>query len=114
MLGLGVIKRKPDIKWQKTKENIEEIQKIQMQILENCSKYLKKGGSLIYSTCSILKEENEKILENFLKNNKNFKKEKIVIDEKNYFYKYIDEEGFLKVYPNKKTDGFFVGKLKKE
>lgn len=112
-LGLGVIKRKPDIKWQKTKEDIVEIQKIQTQILENCSKYLKKGGILIYSTCSVLKEENEKILEEFLKNNKNFIKEKIVIDGKNYFHKFIDKEGFLKIYPNKKTDGFFVGKLKR-
>ena len=113
-LGLGVMKRKPDIKWQRTKEDIEKIQKIQTQILENCSKYLKKGGTLIYSTCSILKEENEKILEKFLKNNKNFVKEKIVLDEKNYFHKFIDKDGFLKVYPNKKTDGFFVGKIKRK
>ena len=68
-LGIGVIKRKPDIKWQRKKEDIEEITKIQQKILENCSKYLKKGGVLIYSTCSILKEENENIINNFINKN---------------------------------------------
>ena len=62
-LGIGVIKRKPDIKWQRKPEDIEEITLIQRKILENCSKYLKKGGTLVYSTCSILKEENEEISE---------------------------------------------------
>ena len=61
-LGIGVLKRKPDIKWQRKKEDIEEISKIQMQILEVCSKYLKPKGELVYSTCSILKEENENII----------------------------------------------------
>ena len=47
-LGLGVLKRKPDIKWQRKEEDIEEISKIQKQILDTCSKYLKKGGVLVY------------------------------------------------------------------
>ena len=72
-LGIGVIKRKPDIKWQRKPEDIKEITKLQMQILNTCSKYLKKGGELVYSTCSILNEENENIIEQFLKDNKNFK-----------------------------------------
>ena len=58
-LGIGVLKRKPDIKWKRKKEDIKEIQKIQFEILNNCSKYLKKGGEIVYSTCSILKQENE-------------------------------------------------------
>ena len=49
-LGIGVLKRKPDIKWKRKKEDIEEITKIQEKILENCSKYVKKGGELVYST----------------------------------------------------------------
>lgn len=81
-LGIGVLKRKPDIKWQKKVEDIKEISKVQSQILETCSKYLKPGGTLVYSTCSILKEENDKVIEKFLKNNSNFEVKKIELDEK--------------------------------
>ena len=95
-LGIGVLKRKPDIKWKRKKEDIEKIVKIQEAILENCSQYLKKGGELVYSTCSILKEENEEIINKFIKNNKNFK-----IEEK------------LQIYQNEKTDGFLSVKCKK-
>lgn len=120
-LGLGVLKRKPDIKWQRKKEDIEEITNVQYKILENCSKYLKKGGSLVYSTCSIFKSENEDIVNKFLKNNKNFKIEKIdkilLKNEKekneNFFEKYLKNEEFLQVYQNEKTDGFFICKLEK-
>ena len=118
-LGLGVLKRKPDIKWQKSKEDVEEITKTQKQILENCSRYLKKGGELVYSTCSILKEENENIINNFLKVHENFYTEKINIEEnkkiknKEFFKKYITNDNCLQVYQNKETDGFFICKLKK-
>ena len=95
-LGLGVLKRKPDIKWQRKPEDIEKITKIQKTILQNCSKYLKKGGELVYSTCSILKDENEKIIENFVENNKNFKIKKQ-----------------LSTFQNEKTDGFFICKMEK-
>ena len=117
-LGLGVLKRKPDIKWQKSKEDIEEITKTQKQILENCSQYLKKGGELVYSTCSILKEENENIIDEFIKEHENFITEKINIKEnekiqnKEFFEKYKNNSKYLQVYQNDKTDGFFICKLK--
>lgn len=95
-LGIGVLKRKPDIKWKRKKEDIEKIIKIQKAILENCSQYLKIGGELVYSTCSILKEENEDIIDAFIKNNKNFE-----IQEK------------IQIYQNEKTDGFFICKIQK-
>lgn len=115
-LGIGVLKRKPDIKWQKKVEDIKEISKVQSQILETCSKYLKPGGTLVYSTCSILKEENDKVIEKFLKNNSNFEVKKIELDEKNgenYFEKYLKNKEYLQVYQNEKTDGFFICKLAK-
>lgn len=102
-LGLGVIKRKPDIKWQKELKDVEEITKIQRKILETCTNYLKPEGTLIYSTCSILKEENEEIVEEFLKKNDNFKLEKI--NEQN--------SGILEILPQNNKDGFFIAKLKK-
>lgn len=95
-LGIGVLKRKPDIKWKRKREDIKEMTEIQQKILENCSKYLKEGGELVYSTCSILKGENEEIIDKFIKNNSNFKIEKS-----------------LQIYQNKETDGFFISKIKK-
>lgn len=119
-LGIGVLKRKPDIKWQKNESDIEEITSVQKQILESCSKYLKKGGILVYSTCSILKEENEDIINNFLENNKNFEIEEINLEKnekirnKKFFKKYQKKDKYLQVYQNKYTDGFFICKLKKK
>ena len=98
-LGIGVIKRKPDIKWQRKIEDIEEITKIQKLILEKCSKYLKHGGELVYSTCSILKEENENIISEFLKENKNFD---------------IAQNTSINIIPDKNMDGFFICKLLKK
>ena len=96
-LGIGVLKRKPDIKWKRKKEDIKEIVKIQEEILENCSKYLKKGGELVYSTCSILGEENEEIIHKFITNH-----EKFEIEKK------------LQIYQNETTDGFFICKMQKK
>ena len=112
-LGIGVIRRKPDIKWKHKETDIDEITKIQKMILQNCSEYLKEGGELVYSTCSILQEENENIIYNFLEKNKNFIIVPIQIDNKNGFSKYREKEGYIKIYPNKETDGFFICKLKK-
>lgn len=113
-LGIGVLKRKPDIKWQKKKEDVKEISEIQYKILENCTKYLKPKGELVYSTCSILKEENENLIKRFLQKNKEFKLEKIENIEEEFFKKYLKNEQFLQVYQNKKTDGFFICKLFKK
>ncbi|MBQ3415586.1 MAG: 16S rRNA (cytosine(967)-C(5))-methyltransferase RsmB [Clostridia bacterium] len=110
-LGIGVIKRKPDIKWQRKPEDIEEISKIQFQILENCSRYLKRGGELVYSTCSILKEENEEIINKFLEKHMEFKICKYEITEKNEMYKFLEDNKYFKVYPTEKNDGFFICKL---
>lgn len=112
-LGLGVIKRKPDIKWKRKKEDIEEITKIQKAILNNCSKYLKKNGELVYSTCSILKEENEDIIEGFLKENLDF--EICKENEKNYENIVIfgEQDKYINIYPSNENDGFFICKLRK-
>ena len=98
-LGIGVIKRKPDIKWQRKKEDVEEITKIQKQILNNCSKYLKKGGNIVYSTCSILCAENEKIIQGFLEKNENFE---------------IVENTEICIFPDMEKDGFFICKMHKK
>lgn len=69
--GLGVLRRKPEIKY-RGKADIEALPQLQYKILETSAKYLKKGGVLVYSTCTINPEENEKIAERFLAENKGF------------------------------------------
>jgi 16S rRNA (cytosine967-C5)-methyltransferase len=64
--GLGVIRKKPDIKWSRNEEELKDIVVIQKEILNTCSKYLKVGGTLVYSTCTVLKEENENQVEKLL------------------------------------------------
>lgn len=112
-LGIGVLKRKPDIKWKRKKENIEEIKKIQFEILSNCSKYLKAGGELVYSTCSILKQENEEVINKFIKENNSFAVEKINLKNKNFLKKVSKLDKYLQIYQNTKTDGFFICKIQK-
>ncbi|MBR3887916.1 MAG: 16S rRNA (cytosine(967)-C(5))-methyltransferase RsmB [Clostridia bacterium] len=89
--GLGVIRKKPDIKWTRKPEDILELQKIQMEILEKCSDYLKPGGRMVYSTCTVLKQENEEQVEKFLKLHDNFK----LIEQINLFPHTDGADGFF-------------------
>lgn len=70
--GLGIIRRKPDIKWTKTKEEINSLIPIQQKILHNASLYVKKGGRLLYSTCTVNRMENENNVVHFLENHSDF------------------------------------------
>lgn len=112
--GLGLIRRKPEIRWNKKEEDINEISKIQYDILLKASKYVKKGGILVYSTCTIGKDENINIIERFLKDNKNFILKPF--DELLPKKQLLDHasRGYIELYPNiHGTDGFFISKLMK-
>ena len=108
--GLGIIRRKPEIKFKEASE-LSSLPDIQSKILNNASKYVKENGTLIYSTCTIHDEENIDVVEQFLKENKNFELvpiENINIDLDN------QEKGYIKIYPNiHGMDGFFIAKLKR-
>jgi len=113
-LGFGVLKRKPDIKWKRKKEDIEQIQKIQLKILNTCSEYLKKGGEIVYSTCSILMEENEQVVERALKK---VKAQIEPVSRDGYQgipMLPVKLEGTMCVCPDRWYEGFFVAKLKKK
>ena len=84
--GLGVIGRKPDIKFHIKPENLDELQNIGYEIMNNCSKLLKEDGQILYSTCTINRKENEKQIEKFIKNNPEFK----IIEEKTIIESYGD------------------------
>ncbi len=94
--GLGIIRRKPDIKYKKT-EDFSALQSIQSKILKNAVNYLKQDGRIVYSTCTLRKEENEEIVNNFLSSHPDFKLQ--------YIHTYL---------PHKDgTDGFFTALLKR-
>ena len=94
--GLGVIRRKPDIKYKET-EDFKELEEIQLSILTNAVKYLKKGGRIMYSTCTLRRAENEELVNSFLRVYNNFRKvtEKTLmphIDKTDGFYFCLLEE----------------------
>ncbi len=104
--GLGIVRKKPDIKFNKTFKDIEDLRVIQRGILKTNSKYVKVGGTLLYCTCTISNLENEDIVYEFLRENKNFELEKIE-------YNNIESKGTLQLIGgvNVDADTFFVAKL---
>ncbi|CAB1243601.1 16S rRNA (cytosine(967)-C(5))-methyltransferase RsmB [Clostridium sp. MT-14] len=107
--GLGIIRKKPEIKWTKNKDSMDNLVKIQRNIMLNASKYVKQEGKLIYSTCTLNKVENNENINWFIQKNPQFKLEKINFgDFENIIY---DEKGYITVLPNDNMDGFFIAKM---
>ncbi|MDD6311526.1 MAG: 16S rRNA (cytosine(967)-C(5))-methyltransferase RsmB [Firmicutes bacterium] len=96
--GLGVVRRKPEIKYKEKPEKMNELPKKQLTILSSSSAYVKVGGTLVYSTCTINPEENEQVVDKFLRKNSSFKK--------------IEQKLLLPTEDN--TDGFFICVMKKD
>lgn len=114
--GFGILRKKPDIKYTRTKEDITQLVNIQRQILQNCCQYVKDDGYIIYSTCTISKAENIDNINWFCKNF-NYKLEDLNLDLR---FKELDvfdtsSKGYLQILPYiKNTDGFFIAKLKRK
>lgn len=113
--GLGLIRKKPEIRWNINENDIINLKELQIRILTNASKYLKKGGVLVYSTCTISKEENDEVVQGFLKDNPDFKLDKINNYLPEYYRNPNTEAGYIKLFPNiNKCDGFFIARIIKE
>lgn len=96
--GIGVIRKKPDIKWTRKLEDFDELTRTQEKILDACSEYLKHGGRMVYSTCTVFKRENEEQVERFLLTHSDFK----LVEQ-------------IKLFPNvNDTDGFFIAVLERK
>ena len=72
--GLGVLRRNPDTKWKLTQKGVDEMRALQYDILSTYSRMVKKGGLLVYATCSVLPSENEKQVERFLAESKGWER----------------------------------------
>ncbi len=113
--GLGVLGQKPEIKNTITPQGLSEIENAQAKILLNASKCVKQGGILVYSTCTIRKKENIDIINNFLKENKDFE----LCSLEGLLGKKFEEnkdlkKGYVQLYPHiDKTDGFFIARMKR-
>lgn len=96
--GLGVVRRKPEIKYKENTDDMELLPKKQLAILSASSAYVKPGGTLLYSTCTVNPKENEQVVDTFLRRNLSFKQ----------------VERTLLLPDSDKTDGFFICLMKKD
>lgn len=106
--GMGVIRKKPDVRY-KDGDQLKALPPLQLSILENAGRYLRPGGRLVYSTCTVLKEENEAVVERFLSDHPEFAPEPFTLPGIGPV-----EEGRLTLWPHiHHTDGFFMAKIVK-
>jgi 16S rRNA (cytosine967-C5)-methyltransferase len=111
--GFGTLRRNPDLKWRRGEEDIKRLSEVQSSILGNLSHYIKDGGILVYSTCTVFREENEDVIEKFLEGHPEFKLDWMgnVLPEK--LQPFI-QKGFFKTFPPRNgMDGFFVARMVK-
>lgn len=118
--GLGILHRHPDIKWRRRPEDIERLSLLQLNLLENISSYLKKGGILVYSTCTMTRQENEMVIEKFLRRHRDFVKDDLRNIISPSLKSLVNAQGFLRTYPDfilpqgeYRLDGFFAARLRR-
>jgi 16S rRNA (cytosine967-C5)-methyltransferase len=108
--GLGIIRKKPDIRYKNLKE-MEQLPALQLKILSNQANYVKPGGVLMYSTCTVLRRENEDVVKAFLESHVDFCLEPL--DLPDVFP--VNETGMLTLIPGEyDTDGFFISRLRRK
>lgn len=108
--GTGTLRRNPEIKWRLTASDLNMLSKTQKNILHHAASTVKKGGHLVYCTCSILPQENDEVIRQFLTDHPHFT---AVKPSASISSNLIDSRGFFKTYPHRHhTDGFFGAVLR--
>ncbi len=108
--GLGVIRKKPDIRY-KDPAPLADLPAVQLDILRNAARYVKPGGTLMYSTCTLLYRENEEVVETFLAENNSYKAEAFPLPGPVG----LVQGGSVTLWPHRHgTDGFFISKMRRE
>jgi len=111
---LGIIRRHPDVKWIKTPEKVAELAELQLKILSTGSKYVKSGGVLVYSVCTVTPKECEGVIERFLEKSRVWTIERAdtILPEA---ADCTTEEGYIRTFPHRhRTDGFFAARLRRK
>ncbi|MGX4645179.1 16S rRNA (cytosine(967)-C(5))-methyltransferase RsmB [Holzapfeliella sp. JNUCC 80] len=109
--GLGLLRRKPEVKYTKELSDVKKLSRIQLEILNGVCDSLKPNGRLVYSTCTITNEENEQVVNSFLKQHPDFSLEKVYLKADN---EAIRSDDFVRIFPDTyQTDGFFIASLVK-
>jgi len=111
--GFGTLRRNPDLKWRRGEGDIKRLSELQFSILRNLGGYVREGGVLIYSTCTVFREENEDVVEKFLDENPEFQFDSIaaILPEK---CRALLHNRYFKTFPPEdEMDGFFVARLTK-
>ena len=107
--GIGLIRRKPDIKYNKKNADFISLQKIQLEILDSVCQSLRKGGIITYSTCTIVSQENFQVVEQFLAAHPNFEQVKLEHNRQD-----ILKDGCILITPELYgSDGFFISQFKR-
>jgi 16S rRNA (cytosine967-C5)-methyltransferase len=110
--GLGVLRKKPDIRWRRTQESIVELTRLQEILLAGASERVKPGGWLVYSTCTVEYQENEEIIRNFLACHTDFS---LVHSAQFVDERYVTSDGFVRTWPDLHgLDGSFAAKLERK
>lgn len=113
--GLGVMRRKPDMKYTKKEEDLFQLQKIQKTLLESVSPLLKKGGILVYSTCTIDPEENQEVVESFLQQHPEYIRDETFMDRIPESIRSFVKNGEMQILPQYfNSDGFYIACLRKQ
>jgi len=114
--GFGVIRRKPDLKWNKSEKDIQDISAIQYKLLERVSSMLAPGGVMVYSTCTMEPEENQLLVEKFVAEHPSFELDRTLGEDlpDTVTAKLDASKGYIQLLPHHfQSDGFFIARLKR-